>query len=67
MTPVDLILWRAMVVAAQRRGAHEQRPISWQAGLARLLRPARRFVEMATITVGSQPGSRRDAGSADNQ
>jgi hypothetical protein len=67
MTPVDLILWRAMVVAAQRRGAHEPPSIGWQAGLARLLRQARRFVEMAATTVGSQPGSRRHAGSADNQ
>jgi hypothetical protein len=47
MTPVDLILWRSMVVAAQRRSVHEPRPISWQAGLARLLRPARRVIEMA--------------------
>jgi hypothetical protein len=67
MTPVDLILWRAMVVTAQRRGAHEQQPTSWQAGHARLTRLARRFVEMAVTTVGSQAGSRRDPGSADNQ
>jgi hypothetical protein len=52
MTPVDLILWRSMVIAAQRRGVHEPRAISWQARLVRLLRPMRRVVETAIVLAG---------------
>jgi hypothetical protein len=52
MTPVDLLLWRSMVVAAQRRNVHEPRPMGWQAALARLLRPMRRAVETAIVLTG---------------
>jgi hypothetical protein len=52
MTPVDLLLWRSMVVAAQPKDLHAPRPISWQARLARLLRAARRVVERATALAG---------------
>jgi hypothetical protein len=45
---MDLILWRSMVVAAQRRGVHEPRAIGWQARLVRLLRPMCRAVAWAT-------------------
>jgi hypothetical protein len=41
---MDLILWRSMVVAAQRRDVHEPRAISWQARFIRLLRPMCRAV-----------------------
>jgi hypothetical protein len=62
MTPVDLILWRSMVTAAQRRAVHRP-PVGWQRGIGRLLRSVVRTVMMlpwARWTV-----SRRGAGIAD--
>jgi hypothetical protein len=49
---MDLILWRSMVVAAQRRNVHEPRAVGWQLGLVRLLRPARRVIRQAMALAG---------------
>jgi hypothetical protein len=61
MTPVDLLLWRAMVVAAQTRRTSYP-PIRWQVRI-RLLRAALRRI-MAIPAAGARTVSRRDIGMA---
>jgi hypothetical protein len=54
----DLILWRSMVVAAQRSAPHHARPISWLARLRHLRVELRSIMVMAPV--GSHAVSRRD-------
>ena len=61
MTPVDLLLWRAMVVAAQTRRTSYP-PIRWQVRI-RLLRAALQSV-VAIPAAGARTVSRRDMGLA---